>query len=91
MLQRCKNKNIPGYRYYGGRGIRVCKRWKSFEGFKTWAFAAGYSDMLEIDRIDSNGNYEPSNCQWVTRVFNAKKAMSVRAENFKLKAARASV
>lgn len=66
MLQRCFNKNELAYKNYGARGITVCDEWKSFEAFKDWAISNGYRNDLEIDRQNNNGNYEPSNCRWVT-------------------------
>jgi len=65
MLQRCYNPNHPAYAYYGARGIRVCKRWHTFENF--------LADMgepplgLSIDRIDNDSGYRPTNCRWATR------------------------
>jgi hypothetical protein len=71
MLSRTTNKNIAGFEYYGGRGIVVCKEWQDFLTFYQWALSNGYQDNLTIDRIDVNGNYEPSNCRWVTQKVQA--------------------
>lgn len=71
MKQRCKNPNCTGYEYYGGRGISVCKEWESFDCFCDWAMANGYDKDAKrgectLDRIDVNGDYEPSNFRWVS-------------------------
>lgn len=68
MLSRCENKNVANYERYGGRGIKVCEEWHNFELFATWAFSNGYAEDLSIDRENVNGNYEPGNCKWATRI-----------------------
>jgi hypothetical protein len=68
IKHRCKNPSASHYERYGGRGIVICSEWEnSFQAFYEWAMSNGYSDDLEIDRIDNDGNYEPSNCRWVTQ------------------------
>lgn len=68
MKQRCYNSNSKAYEYYGGRGIVICDEWKEdFTNFYNWANENGYSDELTIERKDCNGNYEPSNCCWITQ------------------------
>lgn len=78
IKSRCLNENVPHYKYYGGRGISLCEEWtNSFEKFCEWANANGYQDNLSIDRIDVNGNYEPSNCRWT----NAKNQANNKTNN----------
>lgn len=65
MRTRTTNRKATRYENYGGRGIRICQEWlNSFETFRDWSLANGYSDDLSIDRVNNDGNYEPSNCRW---------------------------
>jgi len=72
MKTRCYNDRSHGYTCYGGRGIKICEAWLDFAEFRNWAYANGYQEGLTIDRINNDGNYEPSNCRWITQSENSK-------------------
>lgn len=66
IIRRCYCADEPSYHNYGGRGITVCDEWKNdFMTFYNWALDNGYDESLSIDRINNDGNYEPTNCRWV--------------------------
>lgn len=72
MKSRCYKENDTSYYDYGGRGIKICKQWlNDINKFICWSLTHGYSPMLEIDRINNNGNYEPKNCRWVDKYTQA--------------------
>lgn len=68
IRKRCHYPGDKRWKRYGGRGISICQEWDDFSAFESWALSSGYSDELTIDRENSNGNYEPSNCRWATQV-----------------------
>lgn len=78
MKARCYNPKNPKYYLYGGKGIKLCKEWdENYLVFKEWAYANGYDEnikQLSIDRIDSNRDYEPNNCQWISISENCRKS-----------------
>ncbi len=82
---RCSNKKSTGYKDYGGRGITICPEWtdklNGFINFRDWALNNGYADNLEIDRKNTNGNYKPSNCEWITKKENVRKRNSNKIKN----------
>jgi len=80
MLARCENHGSTIFRYYGGRGIRVCKEWHYFERFLA---DMGPSKGLTLDRIDNEGNYEPGNCRWATWVQQARNRRNNRMVTFR--------
>lgn len=73
MKTRCFNTKDEHYKNYGARGITVCDEWKEdFQAFYDWSMANGYEEGLTIDRINPDGNYEPSNCRWATKKEQTK-------------------
>lgn len=78
MKGRCLRESHPKYQQYGGRGIKICDEWLTITGFAQWALASGWKEGLSIDRIDNNGNYEPSNCWWISMSENSRKKSTTR-------------
>lgn len=77
---RCYNSNHHEFKNYGGKGIVMCDEWlgeNGFSNFYNWALENGYKEGLTIDRIDSDKNYEPNNCQWITRSENTAKSNKI--------------
>jgi hypothetical protein len=70
MKSRCETSINSSYPHYGGRGISVCDEWQDFNNFCQWMLDHGSAPGLQLDRIDVNGNYEPSNCRLVTPTVN---------------------
>jgi|SRR5882757_693574 len=70
MKSRCYNDNCKNYKYYGGRGIKVCARWK--DSFSNFYDDMGSKNGLTLDRIDVNGDYDPNNCRWTSWEIQGK-------------------
>lgn len=87
---RCYNKKNNQFKDYGGRGIYICDEWRNdFKVFYDWGIANGWGKALTIDRVKNDGNYEPSNCRFVTRKTNnrnkrSNKLTQKRAEHIRL-------
>jgi hypothetical protein len=73
MHRRCTNPNADNYKWYGAKGIRVCPEWVTFEAFQQWAVANGYAKGLELDRENSDKDYCPGNCRWITKKANIRR------------------
>lgn len=88
MKQRCTNQSYKHYDRYGGRGIKVCDEWNtSFTAFEKWAYENGFDDSLDwrqqsLDRIDLDGDYEPSNCKWSNQTEQVRNRRNTRWVNY---------
>ncbi len=76
MRQRCHCETHISYKYYGGRGIKVCSEWDDYSKFRQWALDNGYDESLKrgdctLDRIDVDKDYSPDNCRWVSMKVQA--------------------
>lgn len=77
MIERCTNPTYRDYSYYGGRGIKVCERWRN--SFQTFLEDMGVRpEGMSLDRVDNDGDYEPSNCKWSTTVEQRRNRSNVR-------------
>lgn len=84
MKERCYNPNRDSYNHYGARGISMCDEWRNdFTAFEKWARENGFREDLQIDRIDNDGNYEPSNCRFVSPAINTQKQPQVKLSRIK--------
>lgn len=82
MKGRCYNKNNSNYKNYGERNISICEQWlNSYQEFENWCLLNGFNENLTIDRIDVNGNYEPSNCRFVKKDIQAQNTRLLRDTN----------
>lgn len=82
MKRRCYNPNDISYKDYGGRGITVCDEWKNnFMSYYSWAITHGYSDQLEPDRQDNDGDYKPSNCRFSNGAVQSQNSRLLRSTN----------
>ncbi|PFP30231.1 hypothetical protein COJ96_05830 [Bacillus sp. AFS073361] len=83
MISRCYHKENDRFHRYGQRGISICNEWlNDYESFKEWSLSNGYTDDLSIDRINNDGNYEPSNCRWTTVIVQSNNTSRTRKIEF---------
>ena len=83
MKARCLYEKHPRYKYYGGKGIKICDDWMDYQQFKAWALTHGYADNLCIDRVDSDKGYEPENCRFITKSENSRRVVRKSNETYK--------
>lgn len=83
MKNRCQCPTSKSFKNYGGRGIKVCKEWQTFEPFREWALSHGYKEGLSLDRIDNNNGYQPNNCRWADRYTQRNNCRNNRFYEYK--------
>ncbi len=79
MMQRCYEKRSKSYKYYGARGITVCKEWHDANTYADFILNSEWRPHLQIDRTNNDGNYEPNNVRFVTRSVNIKNSSGITA------------
>ena len=77
MRGRCLKPNNKDYKYYGGKGIKICDDWLTYTKFESWALTHGWQEGLTIERIDSNKDYCPENCEWITQSEQSRRRFKV--------------
>ena len=83
MKQRCLNPRFSSFKWYGGKGVRICERWLGEKGFKNFLNDMGEVPAgLTLERIDNDGNYEPSNCRWATKKEQCRNRRTTRQLTF---------
>lgn len=85
MKNRCELETCKEFKWYGAKGIKVCDEWSDYTAFSKWANENGYQKGLTIDRKNPLGNYEPSNCEWITRSENSKRMHQAHGHQIKEK------
>lgn len=89
MMTRCHKPNHRTYQGYGSRGISVCKDWREdYLTFFNWAINSGWKEKLSLDRINPDGNYEPSNCRWIPlsqQTSTSRRSIAARERTIKVK------
>lgn len=83
IKSRCTLPSNNGYKHYGARGIHLCAEWMEFEPFAVWARKAGYKDSLTIERQNVNGDYTPSNCEWIVMSRQQRNKRATIKRNWK--------
>ena len=87
MIGRCDNSNMPNFKWYGKKGIKVCEEWNDYHNFEDWSYSNGYREYLTIDRKDSSLNYEPDNCRWITQAEQVRNRDSAPRTHKKIRGA----
>lgn len=92
IKQRCNNPNVHTYKYYGGKGVRLCQEWQDYEAFREWSYSHGYvepqngqtkGDCMSIDRINPDLDYSPDNCRWIPLRENISHMQKARQSEVK--------